>query len=63
MEKLIRYTMGGWKDDIKMDLGEIRLSSVDWIHVTLDMDRWFLKNNSMELISELEILICTVLFL
>jgi hypothetical protein len=55
--------MGGWKDDIKMDLGEIRLSSVDWIHVTLDMDRWFLKNNSVELISELEILICTVLIL
>jgi hypothetical protein len=29
-----------WEDDIKMDLMEIRLESVDWIHLVLYIDRW-----------------------
>jgi hypothetical protein len=29
-----------WKDNIKMDLIEIRWGDVDWIHVAQDRDQW-----------------------
>jgi hypothetical protein len=29
-----------WKDNIKMDLREIGLESVDWIHLAQDTDQW-----------------------
>jgi hypothetical protein len=29
-----------WKDNIKMDLGEIGFGGVDWIHLAQDRDRW-----------------------
>jgi hypothetical protein len=29
-----------WEDNIKMDLMEIGLEDVDWIHVVQDMDWW-----------------------
>jgi hypothetical protein len=29
-----------WKDNIKMDLGEIVFGDVDWIHLAQDRDRW-----------------------
>jgi hypothetical protein len=29
-----------WKDNIKMDLREIGLGDVDWIHLAQDRDRW-----------------------
>jgi hypothetical protein len=29
-----------WEDNNKMDLKEIGLESVDWIHVAQDRDRW-----------------------
>jgi hypothetical protein len=29
-----------WKDVIKMDLREIGLGSVEWIHLAQDRDRW-----------------------
>jgi hypothetical protein len=29
-----------WEDNIKMDLGEIGLEDVNWIHLAQDRDRW-----------------------
>jgi hypothetical protein len=29
-----------WKDNTKMDLGEIGFGDVDWIHLAQDRDRW-----------------------
>jgi hypothetical protein len=29
-----------WKDNIKIDLREIRFGDVDWIHLSQDRDRW-----------------------
>jgi hypothetical protein len=29
-----------WEDGIKMDLGEIGLGGVEWIHLAQDRDRW-----------------------
>jgi len=29
-----------WEDNIKIDLGEIGLEVVDWIHLTQDRDQW-----------------------
>jgi hypothetical protein len=29
-----------WKDNIKIDLREIGLSGVDWIHLAQDRDQW-----------------------
>jgi hypothetical protein len=29
-----------WKDNIKMDLREIGLGGMDWIHVAQDRDQW-----------------------
>jgi hypothetical protein len=31
----------GWEDNIKMDLREIGLESVDWIHLAQDRDQWW----------------------
>jgi hypothetical protein len=30
-----------WEDNIKMDLREIELENVDWIHVAQDRGRWW----------------------
>jgi hypothetical protein len=30
-----------WKNNIKMDLGEIILEGVDWFHLARDRDRWW----------------------
>jgi hypothetical protein len=30
----------GWKDNIKMDLREIRSEGVNWIHLVQDRDQW-----------------------
>jgi hypothetical protein len=30
-----------WKDNIKMDLKEIRFGGVDWIHLAQDRDQWW----------------------
>jgi hypothetical protein len=30
-----------WKDNIKMDVREIGLEDVDWIHVAWDRGRWW----------------------
>jgi hypothetical protein len=29
-----------WKDNIKMDLQEMRCGGMDWIELALDRDRW-----------------------
>jgi hypothetical protein len=29
-----------WEDNIKMDLMEIELEGVDWIHLSQNRDRW-----------------------
>jgi hypothetical protein len=29
-----------WEDNVKMDLREIGLGDVDWIHFAQDRDRW-----------------------
>jgi hypothetical protein len=29
-----------WEDNIKMDLGEIGWSGMDWIHLAQDRDQW-----------------------
>jgi hypothetical protein len=29
-----------WKDNIKMDLGEIGFGDVEWINLAQDRDRW-----------------------
>jgi hypothetical protein len=29
-----------WEDNIRMDLREIGLEDVDWIHLAQDTDRW-----------------------
>jgi hypothetical protein len=29
-----------WKDNIRMDLGEIGWEAVDWIHLVQDSDQW-----------------------
>jgi hypothetical protein len=29
-----------WGDSVKMDIREIGLEGVDWIHLAQDMDRW-----------------------
>jgi hypothetical protein len=29
-----------WEDNIKMDPEEVRLESVDWIHLAQDRDMW-----------------------
>jgi hypothetical protein len=29
-----------WKDNIKMDLREMRFGDVDWVHLAQDRDRW-----------------------
>jgi hypothetical protein len=34
-----------WKDNFKMHLREIGLEGVDWIHVTQDMDQWWVVAN------------------
>jgi hypothetical protein len=39
-----------WKDNIKMDLGEIKFGDVDWIRLALDRNRWrALVNTAMNL--------------
>jgi hypothetical protein len=39
-----------WGDGIRMDLREIGLESVDWIHLAQDRDRWqALVNTVMDL--------------
>jgi hypothetical protein len=36
-----------WVDNIRMDLGEVRLSDVDWIGLAKDMNRWRALVNSV----------------
>jgi hypothetical protein len=36
-----------WVDNIKMDLGEVGLSDVDWIDVAQDRNRWRALVNSV----------------
>jgi hypothetical protein len=31
---------GGWKDNIKMDLREMGLEGLDWIHLAQDRVQW-----------------------
>jgi hypothetical protein len=39
-----------WKDNIKMDIREIKWKLVDWIHGTQDRNRWpVLVNKGMNL--------------
>jgi hypothetical protein len=35
-----RKTISRWMDNIKIDLGEIGLSSFDWIGLAQDWDKW-----------------------
>jgi hypothetical protein len=37
-----------WKDNIKMDLGEIGFGDVDWIRLAQDRDRWQALVNTCE---------------
>jgi hypothetical protein len=30
----------GWEDNVKMDLNEIGMQGVDWIHLPQDRDQW-----------------------
>jgi hypothetical protein len=32
--------MRRWEDNIKIDLGEVRCGSTDWIELAQDRDRW-----------------------
>jgi hypothetical protein len=34
-----------WENNIKMDLREIRLEGVDWIHLAQDRDWWWVDVN------------------
>jgi hypothetical protein len=34
-----------WEDTTKMDLGEIGLEGMDWLHLTQDRDRWLVVVN------------------
>jgi hypothetical protein len=44
--KILRYR---WENNIKMDLQEIGLESVDWVHLAQDRDQWHtLVNTEME---------------
>jgi hypothetical protein len=36
-----------WEDNIRMDLKEIAWESVDWIHLTQDMDQWWALMNTV----------------
>jgi hypothetical protein len=36
----LRRTRRRWEDNFKMDLRDIGLEAVDWIHVVQDRDRW-----------------------
>jgi hypothetical protein len=36
-----------WEDNIKMDLREIWLGDVDWIHWAQDWDRWLALVNTV----------------
>jgi hypothetical protein len=36
-----------WEDNIKMDLGDMGLVGVDWIHLTKDMDQWWVLVNTI----------------
>jgi hypothetical protein len=39
-----------WEDNIRMDLREIGLEGVDWMHLAQDWDQWrFLMNTVMNL--------------
>jgi hypothetical protein len=39
-----------WEDNIRMDLREIRLEGMDWMHLALDRDRWrALMNTALNL--------------
>jgi len=43
-------TRRGWEDDNRMDLREIRLEGMDWMHLALDRDRWrALMNTALNL--------------
>jgi hypothetical protein len=37
----------GWEDGIKMDLREIGLGGVEWIHLAQDRDRWWALVNAV----------------
>jgi hypothetical protein len=37
----------GWVDNIRMDLGEVGWSDVDWIDLSQDRDRWRALANSV----------------
>jgi hypothetical protein len=40
-----------WEDNIKIDLEDIWLEGVDWIHLAQDRDRWWtLVNTVMKLL-------------
>jgi hypothetical protein len=41
-----------WKDNIKMDLTEIRRGSMDWIDVVQDRDRWRALLNAVKYFRE-----------
>jgi hypothetical protein len=37
----------GWEDNIRMDLGEVRWSDVDWIGLAQDRNKWRARVNSV----------------
>jgi hypothetical protein len=37
----------GWMDNIKLDMGQIRWDSVDWIGLAQDKDKWRALVNSV----------------
>jgi hypothetical protein len=40
MKKIIRNTKAYVRDNIKMDIGEIGQSGMDWINLAQDRDQW-----------------------
>jgi hypothetical protein len=48
-KRLLRRSGHSWKDNIKMDIREIGLENVDWVHPAQDTDRQAVVNIAMNL--------------
>jgi hypothetical protein len=46
-ERITRKTKRRWVDNIRMDLGEVGWSDVDWIVLAQDRNRWRALVNSV----------------
>ena len=47
VQRPLRRPEHRWKDNIKMDLQEVRCGGMDWVNLAQDRDRWWALVNAV----------------